>query len=311
MVVLLVFVPACGSVEGDRSSDQISAADGETSGAGTAAEQAGSVISWEPFHEEPGVVHEEHGHDARTGNTAKGTSEEGADDPDTTASGEGSSADDTAAGSNGPLIVLDPGHTAQLSGETEQNGPGSTEMKARDTLGTAGAATGLHEYELNLTVCRKLQKEMENRGYQILLTHDTNDLVMGNIERAQVANENHADIYLRVHADGSTSSAAEGAMTISITQENPYHPELYEESYRLSKILIDRYCEVTGRKNRGVWQTDTMSGNNWSEVPCTLIEMGFMTNPEEDEWMASEDGQALIVQGIADGVDDYFAADTD
>ena len=207
---------------------------------------------------------------------------------------------------NQKVIVLDPGHTAKISNETEPLGPGATEQKAKDAIGTHGTASGLMEYELTLTVAEQLEKELEVRGYTVRMTRTDSDQMLSCRERAEIANEANADVFLRIHADGSEDSTANGAMTICITPENPYIPEEYEKSRLLSEDVLDAFVSATGCRKRKVWETDSMSGNNWSKVPTTLLEMGFMTNPQEDQLMASADYQQKMVQGMADGIDRYF-----
>ncbi len=203
-------------------------------------------------------------------------------------------------------VVLDPGHSSVVASGTEPLGPGSTENKAADTSGTSGTVSGLAEYELNLTVSQKLRTELQNRGYTVLMTRESNDVPVSCIERADVANNSDADAFVRIHANGSEDSSAKGAMTICITPDNPFYPALYEQARALSDCIINNLSEVTGCENDGVWETDSMSGNNWSQVPATIVEMGYMTNPDEDALMATDDYQNKIVKGIADGIDQYF-----
>lgn len=210
--------------------------------------------------------------------------------------------------SQGHVVGIDPGHQGSWvdMSEQEPNGPGSSEYKAKCTTGTMGRFTGVPEYELNLDISLALREELIRRGYQVILTREDNDTAISNAERAQKVSQEGGEIYVRIHANGSEDSSVSGALGMTPSPENPYVDYLYEDSYRLTECILNQYCEATGFSNLGIQYYDNMTGINWSEVPVTILEMGFMTNEAEDYAMQDAQMQEKMVQGIADGIDSYF-----
>ena len=134
----------------------------------------------------------------------------------------------------------------------------------------------------------------------------TNDVNISNAERAEIANNAGAGAFLRLHGNGAGSSGVSGAETLAPSTSNPYCSGIAAQSQALSKAVLNGLCAATGANNRGVKIADNMSGINWSRVPVTIVEMGYMSNPTEDTLMQDPSYQAKLAKGMADGVDAFF-----
>lgn len=207
---------------------------------------------------------------------------------------------------NGHIIVLDPGHQVSGDSTTEPNGPNSGTMKARVTGGTRGTTTGVYEYQLNLAIALLVRDELESRGYTVYMTRESHDVNISNKERAEFANSLGADITVRIHANGSDNAGVSGALALAPSSSNPYISNLASDSQYLSQCVLDSYCAATGMANQGVSGNDTMTGINWCTMPVTILEMGYMTNASDDVNMEDAAYQQNMVQGIANGIDQYF-----
>ncbi|MGN8773889.1 N-acetylmuramoyl-L-alanine amidase family protein [Candidatus Weimeria sp. HCP3S3_B5] len=201
-------------------------------------------------------------------------------------------------------IGIDPGHQRYGDSSTEPSAPGSRVRKAKVAGGTRGRYTGLPEYKLTLQVAKKLKQELKDRGYKVVMTRSRNDVNISNSKRAKKLNR-RCDIAIRLHADGGASSAHGASMQCS-SRNNRYVGHLYSKCNRLSRDILRAYCSETGMRSRGIAYRDDLTGTNFSTIPVTLIEMGFMTNRSDDRYMAKSSNQYLMAEGIANGVDDYF-----
>ena len=207
------------------------------------------------------------------------------------------------------IIVIDAGHQLKGSSALEPNGPDSEVMKAEVTWGATGVYTGQTEYELNLAVALLLRDELIRRGYSVVMIRETNNVSISNMERAEIANKYEAAAYIRIHANSWTDDSMRGAMTICQSAANPYPTCAihYERSYSLSRLVLDEFCEQTGIEKLKMREMDDMTGTNWSTVPTTIVEMGFLSNKSDDTLMSTDYFRQEAAIGIANGLDAYFA----
>ncbi len=185
------------------------------------------------------------------------------------------------------VVCIDPGHQTHQNTDLEPNGPGSSVMKKKVSDGTKGIVSGISEYAVNLQVALQLKDELENRGYTVIMTRTENDVNISNAERAEIANRAGVDAFLRLHCDGSEAPSYHGISILCQTEWNPYNAEWHRESENLAKALIAAMCAETGAKNNGLDERDDMTGINWCKVPTALIEMGYLTNSEEEQHLIS------------------------
>ena len=212
----------------------------------------------------------------------------------------------TARGSDGLVVVIDPGHQAKADYGLEPVGPGSTEQKARVSSGTAGVVTGTPESELVLAVALKLRDSLAAHGIEVVMTRTTQDVSISNSQRAQIANEAGADLFIRVHADGNENSAVNGIHVLYPASIAGWTDDVATASKRAATMAQQELIAATGAKDRGIDARDDMTGFNWSDVPVILPEIGFMTNPDEDRLLATSSYQDKIVDALTRAILAYL-----
>ena len=203
------------------------------------------------------------------------------------------------------LIFIDPGHQAKGDPNPEPIGPGSPYQKARVSSGTEGIATKKPEYILNLEASIVLKHILEDKGYTVMMSRETHDVNISNSERAIMANEKNADLAIRIHADSLDNSSKTGASILIPEEGGKYTAPIFEESNDCAGF-IKTNMQNAGIGLNGIFQRGDLTGFNWSKVPVVLIEMGFMSNYNEDQMMSNPDYQEKLMQSVADGVEEYF-----
>ena len=194
-------------------------------------------------------------------------------------------------------IFLDPGHGGRDSGAYYYN---------------------VAEKDLNMQVYRKLRKKLEELGYKVLTSRDSDIDVDFVTERSRMVNKTNSDIFISIHfnATGSAYSRASGIQTYSYSDDpdypskiNPYwhnHPDRMSESKRLAAAIHSSLLAETGAKDAGLLES-SFAVLRETAKPAVLLELGYIDNFAENQQIRDSHYQDKLVAGIVKGIQKYYA----
>ena len=184
------------------------------------------------------------------------------------------------------IVVLDPGHGGKDNGAS---GPG-----------------GLHEKDVNLDVALQAGKLLQAKGIQVVYSRSDDSFV--NLEDiSAIANRANADVFVSIHCNSALTSTPGGTESYTFTSIN--YPELFlqqDERKRLATLLQENLIAKLQRTNRGVKEENFSVLRN-TQMPAALVELSFISNPTEEQLLASPDYRARAAQAIADAISQYLA----
>lgn len=233
------------------------------------------------------------------------TSEKSDSNKEETSNESDSDKEKTDGDNSSITIVIDPGHSSTGTSGNEPVSPNSSTTKLKDGLGATGSYTNIPEHKTNMSVALLVKKELLSKGYKVILTKQDVAESKSNIERAEVGNKNNADLVVRIHADSAEDSNANGA-SMHVPANNQYTASFYKISKSYGETILNTYVNEIGIKNRGIIERNDLTGFNWSKVPVVLIEMGFLSNKEDDNFVSNTANHPKIAKAIANGIDKCF-----
>jgi N-acetylmuramoyl-L-alanine amidase len=204
----------------------------------------------------------------------------------------------------GKVIVIDPGHGVKVDMDTEPLAPGSLKKRVKAPVGAIGVFTKTPEYKIDWDVALKLKSILEEKGFTVVMTK--NDMVENpsGIERAEIGNKENARLVVRIHADSFKDSSVTGTSILVPGADSGSRESLSNESSRCANMILSVMANKAGVKERGVVLRKDLTAFNWSNVPTLLIEMGFLSNKEEDMLLNQEEYQYKLASAIADGIEE-------
>lgn len=194
-------------------------------------------------------------------------------------------------------IFLDPGHSGRDSGAFYYN---------------------VAEKDLNMQIYRKLRTKLEELGYKVLTSRDSDIDVDFITERSRMVNKTNSDIFISIHfnATGNTYSKASGIQTYSYSDEPDYpskinqywhnHPDRISESKRLAAAIHSSLLAETGAKDTGLLESSYAVLRETAK-PAVLLELGYMDNFSENQQIRDSRYQDKLVAGIVKGIQKYYA----
>ena len=179
------------------------------------------------------------------------------------------------------------------------------------TIG-AESSNGVTEAEINLKIALKIQQLLEQSGCTVILTRsDENEIydagsdtirekkVSDMKNRVKIGNESSADIFVSIHLNKISQSQYDGWQTFYKTNS--------EESKKLAVDIQNNLNEAMQKNNsRTPAQLNTIYLMKYVEIPITIVECGFLSNPEEEKMLQTDEYQDKLAWGIYNGINDYF-----
>lgn len=202
-------------------------------------------------------------------------------------------------------VFVAAGHQRRGISSTERYAPKGSGRKPKLASGCDGVSTHIPEYKTNLAISKAVQKELEGRGYKVIMLRTTNNCPLSNQQRTKLANKSGADIHICIHCDaaGSRSSGPH----ICVPASSRYlGRSLYKKSCRLGSLIMSGAAKATGKRSNGTIRSNSYTTINWAKIPTFILECGYMSNPREDRQLNSKSFQKKLAKGIANGVDKYF-----
>lgn len=185
-------------------------------------------------------------------------------------------------------VMLDAGHGGQDAGAVAYNEDGSIKAMEKD---------------FNLDVALRAQKLLEAAGVEVHMIR-TEDVYVDFLRVGGIANDAGTSLFVSIHTNSATMETPNGIETFGYLEAGSVSNGMTGE--RFSQILLNNLLKQTGAYDRGVKEGKTLAVINSTKMPATLVEIGFISNPEECEKMMTEEYRQKLAQAVCDGVLEAF-----